>query len=55
MEHLQTVLSERGYTITPEANGTTWIVETSWGRGAAYGEIASMLYGLIADKLEEID
>jgi hypothetical protein len=31
------------------------VFETRWGRGAAYGEIGSLLYGLIADTLHEID
>ena len=52
---LEEILSDRGYRTVQREPAGTWVFETHWGRGAAYGEIGSVLYGLLAEKLHEID
>lgn len=53
MSALERILSDRGY--RTEQHGESWVFETRWGRGAAYGEIGSLLYGILSEQLREID
>jgi hypothetical protein len=55
ISRLEELLSARGYRTVQHGGGDTWVFEARWGRGAAYGEIGSLLYGLVADQLREID
>lgn len=55
ISELQDLLSDRGYRTLEPGAGDTWVFETHWGRGAAYGEIGSTLYGLVAEKLRAIE
>jgi hypothetical protein len=52
---LQALLAARGYHTVDSGDTDTWIFETHWGRGAAYGEIGSTLYGLVSARLRELD
>ncbi len=52
MSALAEILLERGYRTVQQ--GDTWWFETHWGRGAAYGEIGSLLYGILSKQLREI-
>ena len=55
MSDLEAMLSPRGYAIRSCEPDAVWVFETHWGRGAACGEIGSMLYGLIAEHLQEVE
>lgn len=55
MAALESLLQDRGYRTVDRGPDGRWIFETRWGRGAAYGEIGSAIYGLIADRLQELD
>jgi hypothetical protein len=55
MHGLRAILADRGYEIQVDADGGAWIIETRWSRGAACGEIGSVLYALITDTLTEVE
>jgi hypothetical protein len=55
ISELQTLLAARDYHTVDSGNTGTWIFETNWGRGAAYGEVGSVLYSLLSVHLRELD
>lgn len=55
LSELQTLLAARGYHTAESENTGIWRFETRWGRGAAYGEIGSTIYGLISARLRELE
>lgn len=55
MSELAEQLSARGYCTLDGSDAAKWVFETRWRRGAAYGEIGSVLYGLVADALRELE
>ncbi len=48
-------LAERGYHTLEQTPEQVWRFETRWSRGAAYGEIGSMLYSLVGVHLRELE
>lgn len=55
MAELARHLEAHGYTVTESVPGKVWRFETFWNRGAAYGEIGSLMYGLVATELKSVD
>ena len=55
MVELEAMLSPRGYSMRRCRSDDVWVFETHWGRGAACGEIGSVLYGLVSENLREVD
>ena len=54
MAELDAVLQDHGYGVE-HVEGGVWRFQTHWGRGAAYGEIGSLFYNLVARLLREVD
>lgn len=48
-------LVERGYRTLEHTPEQVWRFETRWSRGAAYGEIGSMLYTLVDVHLRRLE
>ena len=48
-------LAERGYHTLEHTPEQVWRFETRWSRGAAYGEIGSMLYSLMGVHLRQLE
>jgi len=48
-------LAERGYHTLEHTPEQVWRFETRWSRGAAYGEIGSMLYTLVDVHLRQLE
>jgi hypothetical protein len=55
MAELARQLESHGYIVSEPSPGRVWRFETRWSRGAAYGEIGSLMYGLVANRLKPID
>lgn len=55
MDRLGQELERNGYVVTQTVPGAVWRFETRWSRGAAYGEIGSLLYYLVSQCLREIE